>query len=75
MPLNDLAIRLGFATAPPPTKKAAEVAAALPVGTCVYAEGPDESTLFALHARLTQKGRDEVLTLISAVHLHADGGP
>ena len=57
MPLNELAIRLGFATPPPPTTTAAELAAALPAGTWVFVEGPDNRMLVAIHALLSQAAR------------------
>lgn len=69
--LTDLVIRLGFATAPPPVAAAAEAAAKLPVGTLVYSEGPGDTTLFAVHARIPPGTRDQLTTIISLVRMTA----
>src|SRR4051812_24999326 len=56
--LPDLASRLGFAEAPPPTTETARIAAALPLGSWLCSEGPGDALLLAVHLRAPAQVRD-----------------
>lgn len=70
--LNEVAIRLGFATPLPPTSTAAELAAALPTGTWLYVEGPDGRMLVTIHARVPQSARQGLYEAYAMARLTSD---